>query len=470
MRRLALAAVLGILVVTACSDQSKQAPTEPDVRPSFAIDLTLEECADPVWLAEQKALAAGIFPGGKGKTLLSSANEKLTEIYNFCNRNKQAAVTRAIVFDDWMFKKFQTKLLTTNSNLGPDVLSLFINVLNGVGINTSTVTPDLVTGDAGTGVFLCDPLCPTTPTTVLTTFSFAGLQVPGDGFSETTLLIIGKLPDNTRLKSAQGRSQFPPFYDFNALNASNQHVLNTGKLAHVEMCLYFDITYPADIAVGHNPVSGAPGYPFEVLPPGEFILLQGCQADGGISSVNPGGLQGMAVSAWRAAKRGMTAVFLPQTLRAATLAVIGTGSKSGSAGSLSPFGLVGAANLDFTQTGNPTGQSFTENSTLSWCFETKGCSIVYPSVRLIDAQGEGIGDVPITVTLIPVGESAGTFVTDGEGGGSTTTVSTSTGEGAGFAQFDNLQITEPGTYMLRFSAPGKVAPLTSGEFAVEQND
>jgi hypothetical protein len=461
MRRLALAAVLGSLVLSACSDQSKEAPTEPGgvSRPSFTV-LTSQPCATTLWLNTQLALAGRIFPGGKGKTLLSSANEKLTEIYSLCTKNKQAAVTRAIVFDDWMFKKFQSKLLTTNSNLGPDVLTLFINVLNGVGINASTVTPDLVTGDAGTGVFLCDPLCPTTPTTVFSTFFFAALQIPGGGFSETTLLIVDKLPNNTKLKSAQGRSQFPPFYDFNALNASNQHVLNTGKFAHVEMCLYNLIDYPSDAAIGHNPVFGAPGYPFEVLPPDNFFLLS---CGGEIGSANPNGWEGLAVSAWRTAKRGMTAMFLPQTLRAATLAV-GTGSKAGTAGSLSPFGIVGPATLGFTQTGDPTGQSFVQNSNLAWQFCTKGCFTTYPTVRLTDAEGAGIGDVPITVTLIPVGESNGTFTTGGEG--STTTVSTSSGEGAGVAQFDNLQITATGTYMLRFSAPGRVAPLTSGQFTV----
>jgi hypothetical protein len=464
MRRLALAAVVGSLVLAACTDESKQAPTEPAgvSQPSFAVDLTLQPCATTTWLNTQLALAQNIFPGGKGKTLLSSANEKLTDIYNLCKQNKRSAIAKAVAFDDWMFKKFQAKLLTTNSNLGPDVLTLFINVLNGVGINTSTVTPDLVTGDAGTGVFLCDPLCPTTPTTVFTTFFFAALQIPVGGFSETTLLIIDKKPDNTKLKNAQGFSQFPPFYDFNALNASNQHVLNTGKFAHVEMCLYFPIEYPPDIAIGHNPVFGAPGYPFEVLPSDDANALLGCGTE--LTSVNPGGLQGLAVSAWRAAKRGLTAVFLPQTLRAATLAVGGTGSKSGSAGSLSPFGIVAATSLEFTQTGDPTGQTFTANSNLAWQFCTKGCFAVYPGVRVVNADGTGVGGVEITVTLVPVGNSSGTLTT-GEGGSTVFTDSES-----GIAVFYDLGITDPGTYKLKFSITGSSISLTSGSFTVQPSD
>jgi hypothetical protein len=459
MRRLALAAVVGSLVLAACSDQSKQAPTEPGglSQPSFTA-LTSQPCATTAWLSTQLALAGNIFPGGKGKTLLSSANEKLTEIYTLCNQNKQSAIAKAISFDDWMFKKFQAKLMTTNSNLGPDVLALFVNVLDGVGINTSTVTPDLVTSDAGTGVYTGDE------TTVITTFGFAGLVVPAGGFgTQTTLLIIDKQPNNTRLKSAQGRSQFPPFYDFNALNASNQHVLNPTKFAHVEMCLYSPevVTYPPDIAIGHNPVFGAPGYPFEVLPPDNFFLLD---CAGEIGAINPGGLQGLAVSAWQAAKRGMTAVFLPQPLSAATLALC-CGSVAGKTSSLSPFGIVAPAILDFTPNGNPTGQSFFENDNLTWQYSCGGdaCSAV-PTVRLVDLQGAGIGDVPITVTLVPVGNSPGTLVT-GEGGATVFTDSES-----GIAAFYFLSITDPGTYKLRFSAPGKVAPLTSGEFTVSPSD
>src|SRR5829696_5880971 len=123
MRRLAFAAVLGSLVLTACSDLSKETPTEPDgvSQPSFTV-LTSQPCgATTAWRDTQLALAKRIFPGGKGQTLLSSANEKLTDIYNLCRKNQQTAITKAVFFDDWMFKKFQSKLLTTKPTLSTDV-------------------------------------------------------------------------------------------------------------------------------------------------------------------------------------------------------------------------------------------------------------------------------------------------------------------------------------------------------------
>jgi hypothetical protein len=343
MRRLAFVAVLGSLVLTACSDLSKEAPTEPDgvSQPSFIV-LKSEACAELAWLNTQLALAKTIFPGGKGKTLLSSANEKLTDIYNLCTKNQQTAIAKAMFFDDWMFKRFQSNLLTTSPTLSTDLRILFVNVLNGVGLNTSTISP-VVTSDAGTGVFLCAPTCPTTPTTVFTRLSLAALQIPGQGFSETTLLIIDKLPNDTKLEipAGQGRSQLPPFYEFNAINASDQHVLNTGKYAHVEMCLYQDVAYPPDIAIGHNPVFGAPGYPFEVLPSDNISLL-GCEFDGSkIVSANHGSLPGLAVSAWHTTKQALAAILLPQALRAATMA-LRRGSAAGKTSSLSPFGIVGS--------------------------------------------------------------------------------------------------------------------------------
>lgn len=453
MRRRALAAIVGSLVLAACSDQSQQSPTEPkkEPGPSFIVALPFD-CSTSPWVLGS---LPAIFPGGKGKTLLSSAQEKINAIIKACQGGKlKDAQAKAMFFDDWMFKKFQSKLLTTNPTLNTDVGTLFIDVLNGVGLNTSTVSPDFVTSDAGTGVYTGDDI------EVTSALGFARLQVPAGGFGdEETLLIIDKLPNNTELRTPPGqvREQFPPFYDFDAINASNNHVLESGFSAHVEMCLYNDIVYPPGIGIGHNPVFGAPGYPFEILEPAGTTL--GCGVEE-LGSFNPGGLQGMATSAWLAAKRGMTALFLPQPLRAATL-VVG-GSIAGKAGSLSPFGVVDGTAFEFTQTGDPTGQTFTENFTLEWSFCTKGCFTVYPEVRVINADGSGISGVPVTVTLDPVGNSPGTFQT-GEG---ESTTSVFTDSETGTALFDDLQITAPGTYRLRFSIPGRVGSLVSGEFTV----
>jgi hypothetical protein len=321
-----------------------------------------------------------------------------------------------------------------------------------------------VTSDAGTAVFT-----PGTETILYTNLFLAALQVPGNGFSETTLLIVDKQSDNTRLQIPPGQAtaQFPPYYDFNAINASNNHVLNSGTSAHVEMCLYTNIDYPPGFAIGHNPVAGAPGFPFEILTNDPNHLLGVCDGTPPgtiLLQATPRGLEGLALFAWRSAKQGLSSILLPQPLQATTT-VVGSGSAAAKTSSLSPFGIVGAANLGFTEQGDPTGESVigTDNFPVRWDTCNDGC-FEFPAVELTDNDGNGIAGVPITVTLVKVGNSPGSFTTGGEGG-SLTTVSTASE--TGIATFANLTITDPGTYKLRFTAPSGPS-LTSGEFTVTE--
>jgi hypothetical protein len=448
MRRLALAAVLGALVLTACNDQSKETPTEPT--PSFKVAPVPYDCSTSPWVLNS---LAAIFPGGKGKTLLSSAQDKINAIILSCQSGKLAdAQKKAMYFDDWMFKKFQANLLITSTSTPDDVFNLFIAVLQGVGIDTSFIKPDLVTSDAGTGVFE-----PGVETTVFTALYFAALRVPSNGFDETTLLIVDKLPNNTHLNNAQAFVQFPPFYDFNAVNASNQHVLSNNQLAHVEMCFY-PTDYPPGVAIGHNPVFGAPGYPFEVLPSDELHLLDACVGiPPVITLVTPSGLQGLAVSAWQAAKQSMSAILLPQPLSAATL-VCCTGSAAGKTSSLSPFGIVAPSNLSFVTA--PLSTEFVGNDL---CGGEGGCE-----VQVLDSNGFPLTtSTEVTLTLNKFGNSTGNLV----GGTTASTFQFSSGEGAPFdgpATFF-VSVDAPGTYSLTASAPGAKS-VTSAQFTVEAGE
>jgi hypothetical protein len=316
-----------------------------------------------------------------------------------------------------------------------------------------------VNSDAGTGVFQ-----PGVETTVFTALFLAALNVPANGFSETTLLILEKLPNNTHLNTnGQAFQQFPPFYDFNAINGSHQHVLNTGTFAHVEMCLYqLDATdYPPGFAIGHNPVFGAPGYPFEVLQDDGIHFLDACNGLPPSSLSIRSGFKSLALFAWRSAKQTASTILLPQTLQAAVAVVGSSGSASGKTSSLSPFGIVAATSLGFTEDGNPTDSTFNAGFQMIMDSCSDGCD-AWPAVKLMNADGSGIGGVPITVSLIKVGNSPGEFTSGGEGG--STTVETTDVE-SGVAVFDNLVITEPGTYKLKFTAPSN-ASVTSGEFTV----
>jgi hypothetical protein len=110
-----------------------------------------------------------------------------------------------------------------------------------------------------------------------------------------------------------------------------------------------------DPQIGHNPVSGAPGFPFEILDPAsaeEYASLElNCPVQGnggGGTSVSGldrrGSLENLALGAWNAAAqygRTVTDAILPEPLYAATM-IAGTGL-GGRTSSFSPFGVVDAA-------------------------------------------------------------------------------------------------------------------------------
>jgi hypothetical protein len=474
MRRLAYAAaVCGTLVLAACSDQT-QSPTEPTVpKPSenfgsctvtpFPL-LTTGGVVDQIkgiWTVQSPVRLAA---------LAQAAAVAL--LWDTCHPSDARKV--AIFFVNWI----DTHAPDPTSDA---VATLKRTILEGVGL---TFDPPAAEGDFGIGFF--------TPGSrlVVNAGGHALVDLPPNAFNEPTTIIVNRKSDDFQLTNFDGQ-QFPPYWEYDALNASNQHVIQNGQTALIVFCLYYspnepgttpegslEVPYPQDRRIGHNPVEGAPGFPFERLEPGTpsaALLSQLHCGDlqetsseifiGGFGS----GLPGFANAAWRTVGHYLApvarAVFLPEALAAATLGTLPPPPINGRAPSLSPFGVVEALALGFTNDGgaDPGGHTFARNSILSWQVCTKGCYTYYPEVRITD-NGSGVNGVPVTVSLVRVGGSTGSFTA-----GSTTTVTTvSSYEDPGYAQFTNLHINRAGTYQLTFSAPG-ATPITSGQFTVTQN-
>jgi alpha-tubulin suppressor-like RCC1 family protein len=218
----------------------------------------------------------------------------------------------------------------------------------GVGLQSSSISPATFGPTGGAGSY--DP-AQTTPTTVTTINQNAGVELPGTGgtgtpaFAEPTLITIVQLPDSPQLTgdgAPPGNQQFPPNYDINAINASGTHQFQAGAPdGVVSICFRSDITYPDDVVIGHTTIAGV----FEFLPPASPVTGVTCGASiPPTGAALPSGLRGLALSAWRTATRYVGsvagAILLPQPLNAA----VRTGVASGSARSLSPFGLVTAPN------------------------------------------------------------------------------------------------------------------------------
>jgi hypothetical protein len=304
------------------------------------------------------------------------------------------------------------------------------------------------------------------------------VQLDPGAFLEPTVISISRLADAFQLTNFDG-NQFPPKYDYDAVNSSGTHVLQTGKFAIVAFCLlslesegvegaYPAGGYPENRRIGHNPVAGAPGFPFEVLDPVDLEeegLADDLNCPTEIGSLDPGG-SGFAHAALRAASRYLAPILLPRQLWAATLIKLPPPPPiGGRAGSLSPFGVVefSEGELEFATDGDPGGQEgILPGTPIEWgSCPSEAC---HPRVRLVDGEGSGVGNATITAELFRF--NGETYVPESFGGGSEDTeVTLAEGDDVGVAEFDQLIVSGTGTYQLRFSADG-VTPIASGNFSV----
>jgi len=443
MRRLALAAVLGSLVLSACSEDSQQPPTAPTA-PSAIVAAT----ASCNFSGITSALIASIFPAGK---LRSDATQKLNQIESQCTKSNKTglaqAQVKALFFIDWMNKKFLGGALVSGNDTPNHMVDLSNFLLAGFGL------PQLPAGfhfsGPTTGVGVFDPAS-TTPLLVQTQDNGASLLLPVGSFPEVTLALIQRQGDETLDPSPF--TQFAPTINYDVIRPLCTtepvlcHFLTEPVKAVVSMCLVEGVTYPYTIRIGHDVVDGT----FEVLPEATPPTTLSCPLPPSpiIGAAFTGGLQDFALSAWRTAKQSLgavaEAVLLPQPLRAATLAVGGSGSKGASAGSLSPFGIVdpgtGTAFFQGSVCGF-NGDACAANQTLFMVCGEGGEQCAF-QVVVRDFEGNLVTTpTPVTLTLTA---TCGSGVLNG-----TTTQTTS----AGIAVFNNLKITADGVYRLTANSP-----------------
>jgi hypothetical protein len=449
MRRLAFAAVCGTLILAACSDQS---PTEPTPPPQPEQSLTCRP-AHHFPIVQVSALIVKVFPKGKLQIEALARGAATALLWETCK--KPLAQRSAIEFVNFMNAN-SSKLIGTQTQRN----TLISLVLNGVEIPFTT--PPGGTGDFGVGFF--DP-GKTTNTVVKTLNGTALVELEPGSFNQPTSIVVSRKSDGFTLTNFDG-DQFPPYFDYDAINAAGDHVLKNGKTAIVAFCLLDPVyTYPENPRIGHNPVVGAPGFPFEVLEEVNLADHPGLAAQLHCGNLDPNtiiiggfgrGLPGLANAAWKTARYYLAPaaqnLFLPEALHAATLAVGTLPPPAGRAPSLSPFGIVDAT-PDFTVQNSgetdPVGGTFTAGQPIDLC-SGDGCG---PRFRI--DNGDGYESGTITATLIPVDGSTGTL-------SGTTSVPT---DEDGIAEFNNLIVSAPGTYQLKFAAANSV-PYPTGTFRV----
>jgi hypothetical protein len=451
MRRLALAVVIGTLALSACSDQPQEALTGP------SLPRAAKKClVDPFPFSTIVAQILNVYPDG----LRGDAIPRTTTIKNNWDGCRPVPAQQgAVDFISGLNQAFQNNTLA-----GTDAQRTLLikTLLESVGFPAPPTFP--LGPDYGVGFY--DPT-KTTPTLITTAGNTALTELGFGAFSEPTLIVIGRRPDQPGPLNFTG-NQFPPFFDYNAINASGNHFLENGPTAIVAFCFLAGVEYPdyEEARIGHNPPSAEPT--FEVLEPVD-IRTEGERPDLGEAldcgnlQPTPGsndfgylglGMPGLASAGWKAASHYLRPVarslFLPAALNAATLGSLGP--IAGKAGSFSPFGVVQAESAyeieDASSPAFGSGEDgpYFVGEQLDPCGE---CSVRF---KVTDEEGEPVVETPVTVRLVPEGdELSGTLQQHTSG--------------SGIASFGDLAISEPGTYRLRVTAPN-ATPYITPEFTV----
>lgn len=366
MRRLILVTLSAALVLAACSD--RESPTEPSVpAPEETFGSTCPVVRFPLLTTSNQI--AEVFPKGR---LRLEALARVGAIKLFWDTCHEAGARRAAVgFIDWMNLKFTSGDLPGAT--AAEVQTLTIIILTGVGVPLST--PATENGDIGVGLY--DPAT-TTNTIIKTASSVALTELQPGAFEsspdEVRLIVVERKPDNPPGIVFDGQT-FPPYFDYDAIKLTGtttaaDKVLKTDKKAVIAFCLLPAVEYPDGARIGHNPVQGAPDFPFELLDElslrdeageltdlGRELDCGNLQPDGTVPGVIgslgrrlPAFAQGIWGAASNVLDQTARALFLPQTLQAVTVGFLGP--IGGKTTSLSPFGVVEGG---YECVGNVTG-------------------------------------------------------------------------------------------------------------------
>jgi hypothetical protein len=222
----------------------------------------------------------------------------------------------------------------SSTPLGPDF---------GIGtVDPNATTPTRIETEGSTGLIEFEPAAPGQPA----------------AFPELTVVSITRRPDGFRLDGFPEEDQFPPFFDYNASNASNTHKIAAGAVARMAFCLLgstsFPDGYPDGARIGHNPDPSLGPPAFEIIPAdpnvADFagdLICNNLESTGGSLSR----ALGMGQTAGRFFGPLVRTLFLPKPLMAAT---VGTkGPLGGLPPSLTPFGVVNATSYFGYEDGEP---------------------------------------------------------------------------------------------------------------------
>ena len=471
MRRLALAALLSAIVVSGCTDQTKQSPTEPSATP----DQSLASCRPVKFpLVKATGLIAQVFPANRLRVEALARAAAIAVLWDACKPD--LARKGVASFIDWMNRNSSALLPGSTTQQNQLIALLF----TGVGLPAPSSIP--LGPDFGIGTV--DPSA-TSPTKIETQGNTGLIEfqpaAPGRpaAFPELTVVSITRRPDGFRLDGFPEEDQFPPFFDYNASNASNTHKIAAGAVARMAFCLIgstnFPDGYPDGARIGHNPDPSLGPPAFEIIPADPNVAeFAGDLICNNLQSTGLGGALGLGQKAGRFFGPLVRTLFLPQPLMAAT---VGTrGPLGGLPPSLTPFGVVNATSYFGYEDGEP---AWSDDGFWNRRNSTPLLNSAFPTyVSTFDLPGVAGGTVPLPFRKarsgwygqVLTGNYIGTqFTGDSPGSGGTSTAANS-----GTFVSPELQVPDvPATIELRFKTWWEIEsvnPSTFDKMSVEISD
>jgi hypothetical protein len=389
MRRLRITACLaiaaGTLFINACSDSS---PTEPVTPPSVQESIVPSGCPS---IATTANLITTLYPARSGERLVAAATYAVVLLY-INTRHQADAQTLVFRLLDFTFTQFNAGKLVGGGSLATRtaLLQFETGLYCTVGLSTTGLT---LPGDPGNGGTVNKVVFPTNTTqNVVTGDGNAGVQLPPNSFNTPAVVVtISVIPGATNPLNTT-LDQYGPFYDVKVSPESGI----TANLT-VGLCLANGAEIPT-VFLAHNisPTS------IQVLPPGGTIP--------GICTTQTASMSArdMLHLAMRGELRRVgselgTAVanfVLPEN------AYAGSGGKTGTTKSFSPFGGV---DTKVYLTTNP-------NPFPSQVAPTGAAVANPPSARVSTQLGAAVSKVNV---LFSVTSGGGTVA-----GGSSSTVAT----------------------------------------------
>ena len=197
----ALATILSLVVLAACSDNSRQTPMEPP--PEFDKGVPCPGTTFP--LNQAKTQITALYPAGKLRTNALAVAADIAKRWSQCKvadpQRKVVAFVKALLSD---FRAGRLTVYPTTPTTAERVSTLINTMYSGVGFGTPNLPVDPTTGtDFGVGFFT-----PGTPLLVRTNLNDGAVSVPGNAFTETTAITVLLRPDTPTRSTGRARRCF----------------------------------------------------------------------------------------------------------------------------------------------------------------------------------------------------------------------------------------------------------------------